>query len=171
MTGVGLHTSVTVSGRNEIAGTIEAAINAVIRRFDGIEVAIVAGGDDRSASQNALIAKVQAGKKPFPSGKRTARDPFYVDQQASETIRFSVRGLTAESPGTQRKALDTITKAMIESVNRNVEKQQNPNGAPFTALTLSYAAFKRRRFGFTTPIVRASGDLLDNLSVRITAAR
>ncbi len=152
-------TKVELEGENQIGATIEAAINRAMGNLNGAEVAIVAGGS-RGSATNAMIAKVQAGHQ---------RDPFYLDPQAHEALRFVAPGLTAPQYSTRKRALGLIGELMLNAIGRNVEKQANPGGSKFKDLTANYAAFKRRKFGFVTPILRATGDLLKGLKVRITA--
>lgn len=152
-------TSVELQGSNEMGGTIEAAINKAIGGMNGAEVAIVAGGA-RGGDKNALIAKVQA---------KQLRDPFYLDPQGMESIRFATAGVTAAQYSTRKRALMLIGELMLNAIGRNVEKQQNPGGSRFKELTANYAAYKKRKYGFSHPILRATGDLLKGLRVRITA--
>jgi hypothetical protein len=53
------------------------------------------------------------------------------------------------------------------SIRRNVEEQRNPDGSAFTKLTAAYARRKQRKVGFIVPILRATGDLLGGLRVRV----
>lgn len=143
------------------ANAIEAKIKAALGSVEGTEIAIVAGGS-RGASKNALIAKVQAGQM---------RNPFYLDQQAKEGIRFAAGGLTAAQYSVRKRAVEIMGELMLLAIGRNVERQQNPGGNRFKPLTDKYAAYKRRKFGFTVPILKATGDLLGGLRVRIQKLR
>ncbi len=144
-----------------VAKAIQDKATLISRSVDGTTVSVVAAGN-RGGRLNALIAAVQAGRK---------RSPWYINKEAMEAIRFALRGLASGSASTRFRALDTIGKLMLESVARNVEKQQNPDGSRFTPLTPEYAHYKRRRFGFIAPILKATNDLLGGLRVRITKDR
>ncbi len=148
---------VEFEGENEIAGTIEAAMRDAIGNVDGVSVSVVAGGS-RGQQKNTLIAKVQA---------KQLRDPFYLDAQAMESIRFAAQGVTAKQYSTRKRALDLCGEVMLNGIGRNVEKQANPGGQSFKALTEKYAAMKKRKFGFVTPILKATGDMLGGLRVWI----
>jgi hypothetical protein len=148
---------VDLQGENQIAGTIEAAIAAAVRGMDDASVSIIAGGR-RGQAKNTIIAKVQAG---------LMRDPFYLDQQAMDSIKAAFNGLIASAYSTRRRALVLAGELMLNAIGRNVDRQQNPGGEAFKALTARYAAAKQRKFGFKVPILRASGDLLDGLRVLI----
>lgn len=152
---------VEFQGEDKISSTIEAAIKASIGGMDGASVCVVAGGA-RGGDKNALIAKVQA---------KQLRDPFYLDAQAKEAIRFAAQGLTAAQYSTRKRAAALMGELMLNAIGRNVEKQQNANGGGFKPLSKNYAAYKRRRFGFVTPILRATGDLLKRLKVVIDGIR
>lgn len=143
------------------AAAIEAKINAAIGSINGTEISIVAGGT-RGSATNTMIARVQAGQQ---------RDPFYLDKQAKEAIRFAANGLMAKVYSTRKRAVEIIGELMLLAIGRNVEKQQNPGGSKFKALTPNYAAYKRRVFGSALPILKATNDLLGGLRVRITKLR
>lgn len=146
---------------NGAAGAIEAKINAAIGSIDGTVIEILPAGK-RGQSTNATIANVLKGQQ---------RNPFYLDEQAKEAIRFAARGLTAAQYAVRKRAAELMGEVMLLGIARNVDKQRNENGSGFRALTSKYAAYKRRVHGFVTPITRATGDLMDNLKVRISKIR
>lgn len=150
--------AVELQGEDQISGTIQAAINRALAGLDESEVAIVAGGA-RGSAKNTLIARVQQAWQ---------RNPFYLDDQAKQSIAFALRGLTAGSYSTRLRALTLAGEAMKNAIARNLAAQANPDGSNFRALTEKYAAYKRRKFGYVVPIMRASGDLMDNLQVKVT---
>lgn len=149
--------SIEIEGEDGIGSAIEASINRAIGGLDGAVASIVAGGR-RGQGTNTLIAKVQTGQM---------RDPFYLDAQARQAIRFALNGLTAGNYSTRMRALVLAGELMLNAIARNVERQQNADGQSFKDLTAKYAAAKRRKFGFVTPILRATGDLLGNLKARV----
>lgn len=149
---------VEIQGQEAIPGAVEAAINRAIAGLDGAAVEIIPGGQ-RGPARNALIARVLQSWK---------RNPFYLDQQGREAIAFALRGLTAGQFSTRMRALVLAGEAMKNAIQRNLERQENPDGSTFRALTEKYAAYKQRKFGFKVPIGRATGDLMDNLQVRVT---
>lgn len=152
-------------GLNQIEGAITAAI-AAHGVTETTTIEIVAGGV-RGSAQNALIAKTQAK----PTGGRWRRNPFYLSQRTKERLRFLARGMTSNEPSTRRRTADDIGNVVLQGVYENVEGQRNPDKSKFTKLTPAYAAYKRRKFGFVTPILRASGDLLGGLAVRVQSTR
>jgi hypothetical protein len=135
------------------AAAIEAKLNQVLGSFEGATVSVVAGGL-RGQSKNTLIARILQAAK---------RNPFYLDAQAMEAIRFALRGLTASAYSTRKRALEIVGELMLNAIGRNVDKQANPDGSGFKALSPNYAAYKRRVFGFVIPVTRATGDLLKGL--------
>jgi len=148
---------VEIQGEDGIGAAIQASLNAALRGLDGASVSVVAGGA-RGQSRNTLIAKIQA---------KQLRDPFYLDQDAREAIQFAINGLMSAQYAVRRRALVLVGDLMLNAVGRNVERQENPGGQSFKALTAKYAAAKRRKFGFVTPILKATGDLLGGLRVVI----
>lgn len=151
----------TFEGEEKIGAAITAAIQNIGKDVDGASVSIVAGGS-RGQDKNTLIAKVQAAVK---------RNPFYISKETREVLRFVARGLTSRDYNTRRRALDEMGQALLIGVYQNVERQRNPDGTAFKALTAAYAAYKRRKFGFVIPVLRATGDLLGGLKVLIDRAR
>lgn len=115
-------------------------------------------GGQRGGSVNRMIAEVQAGRQ---------RSPWYLNKKAIEGIRFAARGLLSVAGGTRRAAEQAIKSLMLISIGENVQAQKNPDGSKFTQLTARYAAYKRRRFGYSTKILQASGDLLGGLKVEV----
>ena len=142
-----------------VRGETEKVTQALRQRMGGTwEVEIITGGR-RGGVKNALIARAQANRR---------RDPFYINRKAKETIKFLVNGLTSVIESTREMAAKQIGDAMLISIGENVQKQANKEGSGFTPLTSGYALRKKRKFGFTTPILKATGDLLGGLRARIT---
>lgn len=113
----------------------------------------------RGAAKNALIARAQANRR---------RNPFYLNTAAKQRVRFLANGLTSVSAAVRDAAAKQIGATMIVSIGENVAAQTNPpGGGKFTPLSEAYARRKQRRFGFTLPILKAEGDLLGGLGVRV----
>jgi hypothetical protein len=146
----------TMEGTDRIAEAIRTAILKHKAATGIVEVAVVPGGK-RGTAKNALIARVQAAMQ---------RNPWYLDKDTMTMIRFLARGLTDEMRAPE--ALKRIGDLMVDAVRKNIEAQRGPGGKTFRELTAAYAAFKRRKNGFISPILRATGDLLDNLKAVIT---
>ena len=146
-----------LQGEDQIGGVITAACLAAIDGLDGATVDVVAAGM-RGQSKNTLIAMVQA---------KRLRDPFYLDADAQESINSALQALAAKQYSTRFRALTLAGQLMLNAIGRNVDAQRNPDGSGFASLTVKYAAIKRRKYGFTDPILRATGDLLDNLRIQI----
>lgn len=117
---------------------------------------VVAGGA-RGVDKNTLIADVQAGRR---------RNPWYLSAEAKEALRFVFRPMWAD-PAKTMSQLQKAGQVILDAIRLNVARQKNKSGSGFQALTPNYAAYKRRKFGFVTPILRATGDLLDGLRVVI----
>lgn len=156
--------AVQFEGLEGIQGTITAAIESRLA-LGTTTISVVAGGE-RGGAKNALIAKTQAA----PRSKRWKRDPFYLSQRTKERLRFLARGMASADYTTRKRATDDIGNVMLSGILENVEAQRNPGGDKFTKLTPNYAAYKRRKFGFVTPVLRASGDLLGGLKVKVERA-
>jgi hypothetical protein len=107
-----------------------------------------------------MIARVQAAYK---------RNPFFINPRAMQLIKAAAPGLFQAGASAKRTA-EAIGNAMLISIQENVGMQRNPDGSGFRPLTPNYAAAKRRKFGFVVPVLRASGDLLGGLKVRISGA-
>ncbi len=149
---------VELQGAGEpMARVIAAKLAGLTAVTESHAVNIVAGGA-RGGKKNAMIAAVQAIAK---------RSPWYPNKQAMEGIRFAARGLASDSRTTQVRALSDIGELLLASIRRNVEEQRNPDGSAFKPLTAAYARRKQRKLGFTIPILRATGDLLGGLRVRV----
>jgi hypothetical protein len=99
------------------------------------------------------------------------RNPFYVNRRAMQTIRFLVNGLTSAVDSVRMGAEKAIADELLVSIGENVEGQRNPDGRGFTPLTAAYARRKQRKFGFTIPILKATGDLLGGLRTRVNRHR
>lgn len=141
-----------------LAGLEQRLFAQVQARYaESVEIAVVTGGT-RGASKNALIARVQSAY---------GRNPFYLNAKTLQVIRAAARGLFGAA-GTAKRTSDSIGAAMLVSINENVGKQQNPDGGKFAELTTGYARRKQAKWGFVKPILRASGDLLGGLRVRVT---
>ena len=153
--------TVRIEGGDEFQRALEAKINAAIGSFNGTVIDIVPSGK-RGQAANTVIGNVL---------KSQERNPFYLDAQAKDAIRFAMRGLMAAQYSVRQRAVEIVGEVMKLSVARNLDAQKNPGGGAFRPLTTVYAAFKQRRFGYIVPIGRATGDLMDNLRARITKVR
>lgn len=119
----------------------------------------VYAGGTRGGAQNAMIAAVQAALD---------RNPFYVNDKSKAAIVEAIRKLFDSSRGVRAMAENTIKQLLLIAIGENFQAQRNPNGGKFRPLTAAYAAAKRRKFGFVTPVLKATGDLLGGLKVRVT---
>lgn len=147
--------SVEIEGLDGLRQRIEARIRE--QAGADTEIAVVTGGT-RGATKNALIAKVQAAR---------LRNPFYLNGKALALIKAAAPALF--SIGSNAKlAAEAIGNAMLISIQENVSAQKNPDGGTFTGLTTGYARRKQAKWGFVRPVLRASGDLLGGLLVRVT---
>jgi len=92
-----------------------------------------------------------------------------MDVEGLAGLREAIAGLFQGAAAARRTA-EAIGNMLLISVQENVATQRNPDGSAFRPLSPNYAAAKRRKFGFVTPVLRASGDLLGGLKVRIAGA-
>jgi hypothetical protein len=138
---------------------VQQRLEARIREQAGqdTEIAIVAGGA-RGASRNALIARSLA---------EHGRNMFYASAKTLQLVKAAASGLFAAG-GAARRTADSIGNMLLIGIHENLGAQKNPDGAGFRPLTTGYARRKQRKWGFTKPIGRASGDLLGGLLVRVT---
>jgi hypothetical protein len=142
-----------------IKGEVDTVTHVVHERLgETWEFEVVAGGK-RGATKNALIAHAQANHR---------RDPWYLNKKTLQTMRFLVNGLTSLASSTRDMAARQIGDLLLINVGENVASQKNKGGDKFAALTAGYAKRKQRKFGFTIPILKATGDLLGGLKVRIS---
>lgn len=148
---------VTMEGGDRIAEAIRTKLLKTSAAIGTVTIGVVAGGR-RGPEKNALIARVQADRQ---------RNPWYIDKDTMTAIRFLARGLGGESTD-KTSIFRQIGTLLVESVRKNVAAQKNANGSTFAELSARYAAFKRRKFGFVHPILKASSDLLDGLKAVIT---
>jgi hypothetical protein len=157
ITTVPMGVSIEIEGLAGVAQRLEARIRE--QAGQDTEIAIVAGGA-RGASKNALIAKFQAAR---------LRNPFYLNARTVGIVKAAAPALFSAA-GAAKRTAETIGAAMLISIHENVDAQRNADGGKFTALSAKYAAYKRRKFGFVTPVLRATGDLLGGLKVRVIRA-
>ena len=147
----------TMDGTDQIASAIRTKLLKTSAALGTVTIGVVPGGR-RGADKNAMIARVQANLQ---------RDPWYLDKDTMSAIRFLVRGAASSAPSVLAPSLKQIGDIMINAVRAHVEQMKNSNGSTFKELTARYAAFKRRKFGFIHPVLRASNDLLGGLKAVI----
>lgn len=138
----------------------------------GYSIGIEAGG----RGENPMIVHVQA---------KLGRNPFYLTRNEREPIKAAIAKVFAAQvmaslraqlgrPPRPDNSADTVAahllrigERMLKVMLGHVKAQTSKGGVPFRALTDSYAAYKRRKYGFTVPILKATGDLLGGLRVRV----
>jgi len=147
----------SMEGGERIAEAIRTKLLKTSAAIGTVTIGVVPGGR-RGPEKNALIARVQADRK---------RNPWYLDKDTLSAIRFVARGLGSESVDAAA-VFRQIGGLLVETVRKNVGAQKNANGSTFAELSARYANFKRRKFGYIHPILRATGDLLDGLKAVIT---
>lgn len=141
--------------KEAVSAAVRARLGRAARDWN-IDLQIVAGGA-RGGRENALIARAQA---------RMGRAAFGLDARWLTEIRRMVAALGGR-PARDADLLP-IGRRAIEGVLDNVARQREVSGRPFRSLTEPYARQKLRRHGFIRPILRATGDLLDGMHVRIS---
>jgi hypothetical protein len=125
--------------------------------YENWEIGIQAGGV-RGAVRNTAIAAFQAAMD---------RDPWFLNGTALEQVKFLIGGLTSSVSAVRLNAAREIGNVMLQSIRENVARQLNKDGSPFRELKTGYALRKQKALGFIKPIMRATGDLLDHLKVRV----
>ncbi len=146
-------TVVELQGYDKIA----AVIAGKVRAAGTIEFDVIPGGN-RGPHRNALIARIQEARD---------RNPWYLGKEALEGIRFASRGLISLDATTVASSIRTISDLLLTAVRANVGAMKNPDGSSFRELSAKYAAFKRRKFGFIHPILKATNDLIGGLKVLV----
>lgn len=147
-------TTVTMEGFDKISAIIAGKVQPI-----GTTTFSVVAGGRRGQEKNTLIAQVQAARD---------RDPWYLSTDSKQAIRFVARGLASFDQSTVINAVSQIGKLLLDAARVNVENQRNASGSTFAELSARYAAFKRRKFGFIHPILKATNDLLGGLRVVVT---
>lgn len=146
---------VSMEGADQVAAAIRTKLLKMrVVSGGGVEIGVAPGGRVRSPEKNALIARVQSALQ---------RNPWYLDKDTMTALRFVARGVASEDVGTVMAAIGRLGSLMVDAVRKNIGNQRNASGSTFAELTARYAAFKRRKYGFIHPILRATGDLMDNL--------
>ena len=139
-----------------IREAVMAAANEQLRALKASPAVSIVAGGKRGADTNAMIAAVQGDR---------GRDPFYMPGDSINAVKFAVsRGAGAD--GYPDALLKQIGNLMLEAIGENLKAQKTRGGGPFTPLSPGYAAWKQKHFG-TKPILMATGDLMNGLTVRI----
>ena len=107
----------------------------------------------------------------------TGRDFFSADQPVADAvaqamataIEDSVAGLakkgrTATDDQLALKGLKAAMEEYMAQVVKRIENQTVADGGGPEPLSPAYAKYKERKFGFTTPIGKATGQLLQSLA-------
>lgn len=153
---------VLYQGSSEIGEVIKRKLMRLTVAIDGVRVSVVPASGVRGAEVNAMIARAQKGNR---------RNPFYLNREDLRLVRGTARALAKSDTVVRFNVFKAIGEYMLDAVLRNISDQRNPGGAPFKALTTTYAKFKQRKYGFTTPILKATGDLMASLRIRIDRVR
>lgn len=137
----------------DIGGLIKDVLTTFGNDLD-VKFNVTTGSGSRSEQTNALIAVVQA---------ENGRNPFYLNQQQSAVVVGQVAKIATGKGFNWR----TVSDSILTFIKQNAAAQISASGYPFKPLTAAYAQRKKRQFGFVTPILRATGDLLGGLRVRV----
>lgn len=152
-----------LKGRDQIADVIKRKLLRVTAAIDGVRVSILpTSSATRGAEENAMIARVQKGKQ---------RNPFYLTREDRHLVKATGKGLGSASTTLRFNTFKAIGDYMHDAVMRNFQQQRNPGGGSFKPLSKNYAEAKRRKYGFTTPILKASNQLMPSLHIRIDRVR
>ncbi len=137
--------------------TGKAALEAMKKLRGNATLHLIAGGK-RGADVNATIAAVQASH---------GRNPWYIASDDKLILKLMLMRFAVAAETVKSKALNDIGRFVLRSLLSNVTAQRNKDGSTFARLTEKYIAYKKRKFGFTVPILKATGDLLGGVRVVI----
>lgn len=140
----------------DIGGLIRDVLTTFGSDVD-VQFSITPGGM-RGAHRNAVIALVQA---------EAGRNPFYLSREQSANVCSQVAKIATGRGYNWR----TVGHTILEAIKENADSQISANGRGFTRLTEAYAKRKAKKHGFVIPILKATGDLLNGLKVRIDQKR
>ncbi len=148
--------SIRASGIESFRSQLETILKAHVKP-GSVEVTVVTGGA-RGAVKNAIIARAQANRR---------RNPWYLNHRSRVLIAAMAPGLFSSSPGIRKRTEALVATQLVTNVRENVTGQENEDGSTFRPLTARYARHKRRRVGFTIPILKATNDLIGSLKTRV----
>ena len=90
-------------------------------------------------------------------------------RRAARAIKAHAKQKPYKPKGDDQLARSVMNRALknamfeaMEIMTERIEKQETADGV-LKELTEAYAAYKQKKFGFTTPIGKATGQLIDNL--------
>lgn len=139
-------------GPNEAERIAQAAAAEAERRIAAVQAKAAAGA--RREQQGKAMSGAQARATALLSGAKTEETRAAARSAAAATWRAAMR-------------------EYMEIVTEHIQEQTGPDGAPLESPSLSpdYAARKQRAVGYTLPIGKRSGQLLENLNASIASGK
>jgi hypothetical protein len=134
-------------------------------RFSGVELI---GARADGVDSNDIVESLIERNRDFFSADQSLADE--VAQAMADTIeKFAQSALEKGRPDPSdneiaSSGLMAAMKAYMAGVVARIDAQRTATGGGPQALTDKYAAYKNKRWGFVTPIGKASGQLLSALT-------
>jgi hypothetical protein len=140
-------------------------------RFSGVE--LIGSRADGVDSNDIVESLIEYGRDFFSSDQQLADD--VAQAMADEIERRSQAAMEKGRPDPSDDVLASsglmaAMKVYMVGVLERIDAQRTATGGGPQALTDKYAAYKNKRWGFTTPIGKASGQLLSALTPGGSAA-
>ena len=164
-------------GLKEAQAQIDAAMKmmqALGSTFGGVDLhpktrRVEAGEEAPPKEQNALIVDelIEAGRDFFTPDRATSQavaDELDRElQKRIDEMKRSRQAMTMQAVnGAMAGGLISAMQTYMRAVVARIEAQQTATGSP-SPLSPGYAAWKLGKYGFETPIGKATGNLLENL--------
>jgi hypothetical protein len=159
-------------------GEMLEQINKVMREVSrdlkttsrGVKLSDIARVGDSRGTTNAEILTYQADKKRDVRSINR-RDAAKIAEAFAREIEKRltaalVKGRTPSIAGMSAGAWREAMRAYMTRALEKIDSQRQSSGAPFGRLTESYAEWKRNKYGFAIPILKATGQLVENLNPR-----
>lgn len=164
---------IEVEGLDNVAAAIKLLEQALgPRSYDGVQL-LDKPRDDGVENTTILIGQRDKQQRDIVTASADdAREigQSYVDRIIAEVQNVLDRqALGKSSTGREsvvvdRLALTDAIKRYMEIVSGRIDRQINAQGSPLKKLTDVYANYKKKKWGFVEPILRASGQLTSVLN-------
>lgn len=157
--------AITLQGDTEFQELFRQ-IEELSTRFAGVR--LIATREDGRDTDKIVDGLTAHGKDFFSSDDAVAE---LVAEASAAEIEKRMQAAAKKgrpAPGDDALAgsmLRAAIKAYSEAVKDRIESQRVAGGGSPDPLTPEYAAYKERKYGFTSPIGKASGQLLEGLAV------
>jgi hypothetical protein len=159
-----LSMKITSEGDDRFAALLKQ-IEKLSTRFHGVR--LIGKRQDGVDSDDIIESLIERNRDFFSPDDAVAED---VASAAAEELEKRLAAAASEkrpNPTDNALAAAMLKAAMMaymKAVVERIESQRTASGAAPQKLTPAYAAYKEKTFGFITPIGKASGQLLENLT-------